>query len=167
MSQKFCATHENNGPNFNQVPFSLSCVFVDAINSFVLHSTVFHLHLGHNMSPWQGPNLRPPHPANVIILETKIHWAKEKLLTNSWTERGEMLTGGIVLDLKTDDENLLIKFLWEKILLKLKVKLNSFCLLHWQNQSFFLCIRSFLLFLLRPPTIFSENLDTQLSSPGP
>ena len=39
--------------------------------SFVLHRTVFHLHLDHNMSPWQGPSLRPPHPANVISLKTR------------------------------------------------------------------------------------------------
>ena len=40
--------------------------------SFVLHRTVFHLHLEHNMSPWQpGPSLRPPHPANVISLKTR------------------------------------------------------------------------------------------------
>ena len=36
----------------------------------------------------------------------------------------------------------------ETIVFKLKVKLNSCCLLQWQDQSFFLCIRdtSFLLF---------------------
>ena len=40
--------------------------------SFVSHRTVFHLHLEHNMSPWQpGPSLRPPHPANVISLKSR------------------------------------------------------------------------------------------------